>query len=133
MIFIDRYCHWYEHLVYAYLGGGALCAPLVATQFAQARHWSFHYLVSLGIAVSNTIMLIAVFRFKTQDGKSHTLYIDTDNESISECLTDIGQAVGEEGTSSDSTFRQILSHKTVHLLAFFILVYVGVEVTVGGS
>jgi fucose permease len=52
---------------------------------------------------------------------------------IPECLVDIGQAAAEQGTSSDSTFRQILSHKTVHLLAFFILVYVGVEVTVGGS
>jgi len=50
-----------------------------------------------------------------------------------ECLADIGQAAMEQGTSSESTFRQILSHKTVHLLAFFILVYVGVEVTLGGS
>ncbi|KAF8234579.1 MFS general substrate transporter [Tricholoma matsutake] len=102
--------------LHAAYGAGALCAPIVATQFAQARRWSFHYLVSLGIAISNTIMLIAVFRFKTQD----------------ECLVEIGQAAAEEGTSSESTFRQILSHKTVHLLAFFILVYVGVEVTVGG-
>jgi fucose permease len=91
--------------------------------------------VSLGIAASNTIVLIAVFRFKTQDGKSYTLsYIsDIDYVLVSECLVEIGQPVTEEGTSSDSTFRQILSQKTVHLLAFFILVYVGVEVTVGGS
>jgi fucose permease len=48
-------------------------------------------------------------------------------------LHEIGQTAPEQGTSSDSMFRQILSHKTVNLLAFFILVYVGVEVTVGGS
>jgi fucose permease len=53
--------------------------------------------------------------------------------NLPECLVDIGQAAAEQGTSSDSTFRQILSQKTVHLLAFFILVYVGVEVSVGGS
>jgi hypothetical protein len=34
------------------------------------RHWSFHFLVSLGIAISNTIVLSVVFRFKTQDGKN---------------------------------------------------------------
>jgi hypothetical protein len=51
------------------LGAGALAAPLAATQFAQLNRWSFHYLVSLGIACSNTLLLIAVFRFKTQDGK----------------------------------------------------------------
>lgn len=54
------------------IGAGALVAPLVSTQFAQMPRWSFHYLTSLGIALSNTIMLIAVFRFKTQDGKIHS-------------------------------------------------------------
>lgn len=49
------------------LGVGALSSPLVATQFSQITHWSFHYLVSLGIALSNVIVLIAVFRFKDQD------------------------------------------------------------------
>jgi len=103
-------------ILHAAYGAGALCAPLVATQFAQLPHWSYHYLVSLGIAISNTIILVVVFRFKTQD----------------ECLEEIGQTIPEQGTSGDSTFRQILAHKTVNLLAFFILVYVGVEVTVGG-
>ena len=51
-------------------GAGALVAPLVATQFAQLRQWSFHYLASLGLALANTIALIVVFRFKTQDGPS---------------------------------------------------------------
>ena len=49
-----------------------------------------------------------------------------------ECLAQIGQEPGEKGTSEHSQFRQIMSLKTVHLLAVFILVYVGVEVTVGG-
>ncbi|KAJ6595845.1 major facilitator superfamily domain-containing protein [Mycena vulgaris] len=103
-------------LLHGAYGAGALASPLVATQFSQLHHWSFHYLVSLGLAISNTIVLIVVFRFKTQD----------------ECLASVGEAAGETGTSEHSTFRQILSLKTVHLLAFFILVYVGVEVTIGG-
>ncbi|KAJ6627841.1 major facilitator superfamily domain-containing protein [Mycena sp. CBHHK59/15] len=103
-------------LLHGAYGAGALASPLVATQFSQLHHWSFHYLVSLGVAISNVILLLAVFRLKTQD----------------ECLASVGEAAGETGTSQHSKFRQILSLKTVHLLAFFILIYVGVEVTIGG-
>ncbi|KAF7977354.1 hypothetical protein HWV62_4157 [Athelia sp. TMB] len=103
-------------MLHAAYGAGAFCSPLVATQFAQAERWSFHYLVSLGIALLNTVILIAVFRLKSQD----------------DCLAQIGQAAQEQGTSTDSKIRQVLSLKAVHLLAFFILVYVGVEVTIGG-
>ncbi|KAJ7269887.1 major facilitator superfamily domain-containing protein [Mycena rebaudengoi] len=69
------------------------------------QHWSFHYLVSLGLAVLNTLTLTFVFRFKNQD----------------DCLALIGQAAGETETSDHSKFRQIVSLKTVHLLAFFAL------------
>ncbi|KAG1903204.1 major facilitator superfamily domain-containing protein [Suillus fuscotomentosus] len=98
------------------VSGGALSSPLVATQFAQLPHWSFHYLCSLGVAFINTVLLIAVFGLKTQD----------------ECLAQIGQPPGEKGTSEKSQFSQILRLRAVHLLAFFILTLVGVEVTVGG-
>ncbi|KAF7360330.1 MFS domain-containing protein [Mycena venus] len=97
-------------------GAGALSAPLLATQFAQMQHWSFHYLVSLGLALSNVLVLTLTFRGRTQD----------------ECLGLIGEAAGETNPSDHSNFRQILSHKSVHILAFFTLVYVGVEVTIGG-
>jgi len=49
-------------------GLGAFASPLVATQFAQLPRWSFHFLASLGIAVSNTFLLTAVFKLKHQDG-----------------------------------------------------------------
>lgn len=51
-----------------YPGLGAFASPLVATQFAQMKHWSFHYLCSLGIAVSNVVCIALVFRLKDQDG-----------------------------------------------------------------
>lgn len=97
-------------------GAGALCSPIVATQFAQLPHWSFHYLTSCGVAFLNLILLIAVFRLKTQD----------------ECLAQIGLPPAEEGDTETSQFRQVFSLKAVHLLAFFILLAVGVEVTIGG-
>jgi hypothetical protein len=54
-------------------GIGAFASPLAATQFAQLPRWSFHYLISLGIAITNAISLMVVFRFKTQQGKSYLL------------------------------------------------------------
>lgn len=49
-----------------------------------------------------------------------------------ECLTLIGQALPEKSASAESNFRQIFRLKNLHLLAVFVLVYVGVEVTIGG-
>ncbi|KAJ7719020.1 MFS general substrate transporter [Mycena maculata] len=102
--------------VQAAYGAGALVAPLVSTQFAQLRHWSFHYLVSLGITALNTIFLALVSRARNQD----------------DCLAQIGQETGGKGPSEESHFRQIISIKAVHFLALFLFVYVGVEVTIGG-
>ena len=48
-------------------GLGAFSSPLVATQFSTQHHWSFHYLISLGLSISNIILLTATFRLKTQD------------------------------------------------------------------
>ena len=92
--------------------------------------WSFHYLVSLGIAITNTIALIAIFGLKSQDGNVPILpasLTDLLTETVIECLAQIGQVPQEQVTSQHSKFRQIFSLKAVHLLAFFILVYVGVE------
>ncbi|KAF7983221.1 hypothetical protein HWV62_23506 [Athelia sp. TMB] len=125
-------------MMHAAYGAGAFCSPLVATQFAQEERWSFHYLVSLGIALLNTVILVAVFRFKSQDGAplsppipfliptSCWLAVKT------ECFAQIGQPPQEQGTSTHSKIRQVLSLKAVHLLACFIFAYVGVEVTIGG-
>ncbi|KAI0654398.1 MFS general substrate transporter [Cubamyces menziesii] len=106
-------------ILHAIYGVGALSSPLVATQFAQLSRWSFHYLVSLGIALSNAILLIAVFRFKTQDA----------------CLAEIGQIPSHESGNEDgdaNKYRQMFKLRVLHLMAFFILIYVGVEVTLGG-
>ena len=50
----------------------------------------------------------------------------------SECLADRGythsEAEGEGGK-----YKQIFRLRSVHFLAFFIFVYVGIEVTVGGQ
>ncbi|KAK0477338.1 MFS general substrate transporter [Armillaria novae-zelandiae] len=102
---------------YAFEGAGALTAPLVATQFAQMKHWSFFYLLSFGIAISNTTVLSSIFRFNT----------------LEVCFAEIGEPQQEHtGRNGDSKFRQLLRTRTVHLLGLFSLVYVGTEVTIGG-
>jgi fucose permease len=47
-------------------------------------------------------------------------------------MLQIGEAAREKGTGESGTFAQMFRLKSVHLLAVFILVYVGVEVTIGG-
>jgi len=45
----------------------------------------------------------------------------------------MGEEVGEKNTSERSSFSQVVRIKAVHYLAFFILFYVGVEVSLGGK
>ncbi|KZT04502.1 MFS general substrate transporter [Laetiporus sulphureus 93-53] len=101
--------------LHASYGLGALVSPLVATQFSTAQHWSFHYLISAGIAVTNFIALLVVFRLKNYDA----------------VMAETGQAADEPG-QSENLYHQIMRLKEVHYLAIFSLIYVGVEVSIGG-
>ncbi|KAJ3804739.1 MFS general substrate transporter [Lentinula aff. lateritia] len=102
-------------MLHASYGLGAFCSPLIATQFSQTRHWSFHYIISCGIAVSNTTVLCAVFRLRRQEGGLHSI------------IPSNGVAL-----TSNNLYRQIFNIKAVHYLALFAFIYVGVEVTIGG-
>lgn len=115
-------------------GVGALLSPLSATYFAQVPHWSYHYLTCLGITVVNTIFLLGVFRLRRQEGWCATTLILLDLILVHvECLAEIGIMDTEERTGAHSPVRQILALKDVHLLAAFILCYVGAEVALGGT
>ncbi|KZT03772.1 MFS general substrate transporter [Laetiporus sulphureus 93-53] len=104
-------------IMHAVYGFGALCSPLVATQFSERTHWSYHYLISLSIAFLATVILIVVLRFRDQD----------------ECLAELGQATPEKTASNEEgKYKQIFRLRALHLLAVFIFIYVGVEVTIGG-
>ncbi|KAF9475148.1 MFS general substrate transporter [Pholiota conissans] len=104
-------------VLHAFYGLGAFVSPLAATQFAQARRWSFHYLVSLSVSVVDIIVLVVVFKLKSMD----------------ECLALAGEHIPERAEEGEEgSFKQVMQTRAVHLLAFFILIYVGVEVTIGG-
>ncbi|KAF8753382.1 tetracycline resistance protein [Rhizoctonia solani] len=96
----------------------ACVSPLIATQFSQMPRWSFYFLVSLGLAVSNTVSQSLVFGFRT----------------LPEMLTSFGipEVVHTADSTQTSKYRQILNIKVIYVLAFFALLYVGTEVTIGG-
>lgn len=102
-------------LLHAAYGAGAFIAPLVATQFAQMPRWSFHYLTSLGLAITNAIMLLVVFKLRSQDE-----------------ILEIPEVAGHSGPSEQNKYKQIFGSRAVQLMAFFAWVYVGTEVTIGG-
>ncbi len=119
-------------------GAGALVSPLIATQFAQLHRWSFHYLISLAVATLNTVLLICIFRFKTQDGEFtfFCLFENIPNHMFdrhTECLAQIGQTVEEKESVGGSKYKEMFKLKALHILAIFSLVYVGVEVTISGK
>ncbi|CAE6464179.1 unnamed protein product [Rhizoctonia solani] len=104
--------------MHAAYGAGACVAPLISTQFSQIPRWSFYFLVSLGLAVSNTISQSLVFGFRT----------------LPELLASFGipEVVHTADSTKTSKYRQILNLKVVYILALFALLYVGTEVTIGG-
>ena len=56
--------------------------------------------------------------------------------SLTDCLAEVGQAPPEKTKDSEAgvnKYKQIARLPAVHLMAFFILTYVGVEVSIGGT
>ncbi|KAG5635092.1 hypothetical protein H0H81_012464 [Sphagnurus paluster] len=110
-------------ILHATYGLGAFTSPFVATYFSGRRHWSHHYLVSATIAIHNTLAAVVALRFKRLD----------------QLLLEGGQAPTPESEPSTATTRehantysQLLRLKAVHILSVFAIIYIGIEVTVGG-
>ncbi|PIL28884.1 MFS general substrate transporter [Ganoderma sinense ZZ0214-1] len=101
--------------LHAAYGFGALVAPLVSTQFAAQKHWSFHYIVSTSLSLLNCTSLWWAFRGRRQE----------------EVLAETGISPDPQAVSSNK-YKQILGIKAIHLLSLFALIYVGTEVTIGG-
>ncbi|KAJ3501696.1 hypothetical protein NMY22_g18834 [Coprinellus aureogranulatus] len=126
-------------IAHAAYGLGALTSPFVATQFAQMERWSFHYLTSLALSILNTIFMAVVFRFKDQDSEFIIPLLQSTHLVVyavaprPACLAKGGEHVHAVADGQKSgKFKQIMAQRTVHYLAIFVLVYVGVEVTIGG-
>ncbi|KAL1744649.1 major facilitator superfamily domain-containing protein [Schizophyllum fasciatum] len=99
-------------------GLGAFLAPLVATQFAKLEHWSYFFIISLGLNCANAALILAVFRLRPYD------------EIMKSAGYELPEADGlANGTSK---YHQLMRLPIVHLTALFTFIYVGTEVTLGG-
>jgi fucose permease len=54
---------------------------------------------------------------------------------FTDCLASAGEPSSENNAEERNkpSLEKVFKIKAVHLLAFFVLVYVGIEVTIGGS
>ncbi|KZV98114.1 MFS general substrate transporter [Exidia glandulosa HHB12029] len=113
-------------ILHAVYGLGAFVAPFVATPFSsmKAKQWALFYITSAGIAAIAAVALSVVFRFKRQDVLLH--------ETNSEIHKEEPSADGTVTVDGRNKMMHTLSLPLVHYLAFYIGVYVGVEVTLGG-
>ncbi len=132
-------------------GFGAFCAPLVATKFAELPHWNYHYFTSMAVALLNVCGLLLVFRLKTQDvllcrhladaevrdqsdtSRIVTLQSQTTGGGDEKNWQDIPKSIEPPAVSASSgtKLRTILLSPIVQLLAFYCLLYVSAEITIG--
>jgi hypothetical protein len=160
---------WYErtrvvqhewHRTHLLIGLGALASPLSATQFAQLPRWSFHFLVSLGVALLNAISLVITVKGRSLEGAycpaqqgwrliillavlgsigsppmGHRGHVEMEMSTSISKSDEPSNEIGVPAfvAPSKSSMHQILRSLTVQLMAAYILVYVGVEVTIGGK
>ncbi|KAH9852214.1 MFS general substrate transporter [Lenzites betulinus] len=103
-------------ILHGVYGLGAMTSPLVSTQLAQQKHWSFVYLSHIGLLVITVTMQIITFRFRSMEA----------------CALEIGLPPPEkEPDSLLDRYKRVFRLRVVHLMAFFAFVYVGVEVSTG--
>jgi hypothetical protein len=117
------------------LGLGAFASPLAATYFSNTKHWYFHFITSAGMALCNVVFLGLVFRLKRIEGMSVLVSCHNQRTSTSiELHAASGvQRASVEAVDEGSKYGQILKLKAVHLLAAFSFLYIGTEVTLGGT
>ncbi|KIM47156.1 hypothetical protein M413DRAFT_270463 [Hebeloma cylindrosporum] len=105
--------------MHASYGLGAFLAPFASTFFSgfTDRRWGFHFILSAGLCLSNIAVLLYVFRLRRQE----------------DILLDAGQEPSADVIQSgDNKYKQIFALRAVPLLTIFALIYIGVEVTLGG-
>ncbi|KAL1743343.1 major facilitator superfamily domain-containing protein [Schizophyllum fasciatum] len=104
--------------LHAAYGLGAFTSPFSATYFSTAPNWTHHYFASMSLAALNVVLLTLVFRGRRQE--------------VVMAKAGLGSPAEDEVPAGGNLYRQIFRIRTVWLLAAFALIYIGVEVTLGG-
>lgn len=117
-------------MLHGLYGLGAVLSPFAATPFAHQRHWSYINIISCGLSLAITFELWVVFKGKTQDA------VMRENESLCPGEDElVAQPLSEEVDVQPSTmgkYKQLFSRRVLHYLAFVIVFYTGLEITIGG-
>nr|XP_019008732.1 uncharacterized protein I206_06414 [Kwoniella pini CBS 10737]OCF47513.1 hypothetical protein I206_06414 [Kwoniella pini CBS 10737] len=118
-------------LMHAMYGFGATVSPFVSTAFVQhvSSRVYLYFAASLGLALITVLALVVAFRGRTETqivGKRQ-LEIRYNKDGTSKEVDPT-----HEGGGSGGKMKQILTTPVVHYMAFYMLIYVGVEVTIGG-
>ncbi|KAK9900205.1 MFS general substrate transporter [Cystobasidium minutum MCA 4210] len=123
------------------LGGAA--SPLVATLFVSAGiKFSYFFAVSLGFAAINVTILLCTFRLKRDaiTEEEHEL-VERVAEDASRDATSTVENGGRLNTSTSGSpgkktgqagMKEVLQNKTVWVISFFLMLYCGAEVAIGG-
>ncbi|OXG26170.1 hypothetical protein C367_02932 [Cryptococcus neoformans Ze90-1] len=126
-------------LMHAWYGFGATISPFVSTAFVQhiPQRVYLYFAVSLGLAVMTVVFLVAVFRLRTDDqvvGKREEMDRKSAASSAVPTAMDSEGQLTEKKPKQDSAskMKRIMKTPVVHYMAFYMVIYVGVEVTIGG-
>lgn len=137
-------------LMHAVYGFGATVSPLISTEFVKSVSDSvyFYFAVSLGLALVTVLALVLVFRFKTEDqivgrrsgdgelvqeqGQDRVTGEGSADETHQATRQETAGAGAGNGEGSGDKMKRIMKTPAVHFMAFYIMIYVGVEVTIGG-
>lgn len=123
-------------IMHAVYGAGATLAPLVATVFVQhVDKFYLLYAVSLGLSIVNLGVLVWVFKLKNTEQLLGPAVRDPPpivGESERADAARLEEEIVHAPEGSGAKFGRIVRTPTVVFLGFFIFVYVGLEITIGG-
>lgn len=148
-------------LAHASYGVGALVAPLISTQFAglyTASHtattagsgkWALYYTILIFVALSDMLSFALLFKGKGYEEIMKEMGVSSNEQeeveltrTTTSARIDSAGASGDEGGESETvarkardagSFSMVLKQVQVHILAAFVFIYVGLEVTIGGG
>lgn len=149
-------------LAHASYGVGALIAPLISTQFANiyteshaasginTGKWALYYTILLFVALSDMASVAYLLRGKGYEevlGEMGVPNHDQEELELTRATTPAQTRPAEDAMSGDEggesetasrrardagSFATVLKQVHVHILAAFVFIYVGLEVTIGG-
>ncbi|WVQ76819.1 hypothetical protein IAR50_006493 [Cryptococcus sp. DSM 104548] len=127
-------------LMHAWYGFGATISPFISTAFVQhiPDRVYLYFTVSVALAAVTAAMLLGVFQLRTEDQivGNRTEEKEEEEKELPPSETAQGteprEPVKRQVQDSGSKMKRILKTPVVHCMAFYMVIYVGVEVTIGG-